>query len=102
MNPKEKDMHGKSHSPRKSAMQALLVELRLEPLRFPARESFMPLVERIAGLGRLDCIELALAPDGGGRLGFLMYGVPNLEEMRGRLAALVGADSIVRCKTQAA
>ncbi|HEX4782139.1 MAG TPA: hypothetical protein VH301_15360 [Usitatibacter sp.] len=94
-------MQGKSHSPRTAAMEALLVELRLEPRRFPARESFMPLVQRIANLGRLDCIELALAPGGGGRLGFLMYGVPNLEEMRARLATLVGADSIVRCKPQA-
>jgi len=99
---KEKDMHGKSHSPRRTASEALLVELKLEPRRFPARESFMPLIERIAGFARLDCIELALAPHGGGRLGFLMYGVPNLEEMRSRLAALVGADSIVRCKLQAA
>jgi hypothetical protein len=99
---KEKNMHGKSHSQRKAALEALLVELKLEPRRFPARASFMPLLERIASLGRLDCIELALAPDGGGRLGFLMYGVPNLEEMRARLASLVGADSIVRCKFQAA
>jgi len=82
--------------------EALLVELRLEPKQFPARASFMPLVKRIARLGRLDAIELALAPDGGGRLGFLVYGAKGIAEVRSQLASLVGAQSIVRCKAWAA
>jgi len=82
--------------------EALLVELRLEPQRFPVRTSFMPLVERIARLGRLDAIELALAPDGGGRLGFLVYGAKGIAEVRRQLASLVGAHAIVRCKAWAA
>jgi hypothetical protein len=82
--------------------KALLVELRLEPQRFPARASFMPLVERVARLGRLDCIELALGPDGGGRLGFLVYGVRSVAEVRRQLSSLVGAEAVVRCKAWAA
>jgi hypothetical protein len=82
--------------------EALLVELRLEPQRFPGRASFMPLVESVARLGRLDCIELALGPDGGGRLGFLVYGARSMSEVRRQLASLVGARSIVRCKAWAA
>jgi hypothetical protein len=82
--------------------EALMVELHLEPKRFPARDSFMPLVEHIGRLGRLDAIELALAPNGGGRLGFLVYGAKGISEVRRQLAALVGAQSIVRCKAWAA
>ena len=82
--------------------EALMVELRLEAERFPARDSFMPLVERVARLGRLDAIELALAPNGGGRLGFLVYGAKGVAEVRRQLASLVGAQSIVRCKAWAA
>jgi len=82
--------------------EILMVELHLEPKRFPARDSFMPLVERIARLGRLDAIELAIAPDGGGRLGFLVYGAKGIAEVRRQLATLVGAQSIVRCKAWAA
>lgn len=83
-------------------VEALLVELRLEAKRFPARSSFMPLVERVARLGRLDAIELALGPDGGGRLGFLVYGAKGIAEVRRQLASLVGPESIVRCKAWAA
>ena len=85
-----------------AAGEALMVELQLEAARFPARDSFMPLVERIARLGRLDAIELALAPNGGGRLGFLVYGAKGIAEVRRQLASLVGAQSIVRCKAWAA
>ncbi|HXF79249.1 MAG TPA: hypothetical protein VN598_10335 [Usitatibacter sp.] len=93
-----------NHSNRTTAPpgEALLVELRLEAKRFPARASFMPLVERVARLGRLDCIELALGPDGGGRLGFLVYGARSISEVRSQLASLVGVESIVRCKAWAA
>lgn len=82
--------------------EALVVQLRLEAERFPARDSFMPLVERVARLGRLDAIELALAPGGGGRLGFLVYGAKSISEVRRQLAALVGASSVLSCKAWAA
>ena len=74
----------------------ILVELRLDPSRFPRRHSFMPLVEQVASLGRMDCIELALAPNGGGHLGFLMYGAKSLAKLREALGSLVGEESIVK------
>ncbi len=81
---------------------AYLVELNLDPSRFPRRKSFMPLVSQVAGLGRVDCIELALAPNGGGRLGFLMYEAGSLKNFRDCLSVLVGEESIVSCHAHAA
>ena len=81
---------------------AYLVELNLDPSRFPRRGSFMPLVSKVARLGRLDSIELALAPNGGGRLGFLMYGAGSLAGLRECLRAIVGEESIVSCHAHAA
>ena len=77
---------------------AIMVELRLDPERFPRRHSFMPLVAEVAALGRMDCIELALAPNGGGHLGFLLYGAKSLARLRESLGGLVGEDSIVKCR----
>lgn len=93
--------HGRKHFTQSEIDAALLVELDLRPARFPERGSFMPLVERLAQLGRLDAIELALAPDGGGRLGFLVYGAQSLKYVRDRLAEFVGAEGIVRCNAYA-
>jgi hypothetical protein len=81
---------------------AYLVELNLDPSRFPRRKSFMPLVSKVAGLGRVDSIELALAPNGGGRLGFLMYGAGSLAHFRDCLRKIVGEESIVSCRAHAA
>jgi hypothetical protein len=81
---------------------AYLVELNLDPARFPRRKSFMPLVSKVARLGQVDCIELALAPNGGGRLGFLMYGAGSLAHFRDCLRHLVGEESIVSCRAHAA
>ena len=83
-------------------MNPVLVELHLDPRRFPARQSFMPLVEQVAALGRMDCIELALAPTGGGHLGFLMYGARSLAKLRETLGGLVGEESIVKFRAVAA
>ena len=94
--------HGRKHFTYPETDPALLVELELQPQRFPVRGSFMPLVERLAQLGRLDAIELALAPGGCGRLGFLVYGAQSLKHVRERLAEFVGAEGIVRCATHAA
>lgn len=80
----------------------VMVELRLDPSRFPQRNSFMPLVAQVASLGRMDCIELALAPNGGGHLGFLMYGAKSLARLRETLGGLVGEDSIVKFRAVAA
>lgn len=92
---------GRKHSPQPAAEAALMVELDLTPQRFPERSSFMPLFERLSQLGRLDAIELALGPDGGGRLGFLVYGTQSLLQVRARLAEFVGAEGILRCKALA-
>ena len=81
---------------------AYLVELQLDPSKFPRRRSFMPLVSKVAGLGRVDSIELALAPNGGGRLGFLMYGAGSLAHFRDCLRKIVGEESIVACRAHAA
>ncbi len=81
---------------------AYLVQLSLDPTRFPRRNSFMPLVSKVAGLGRVDDIELALAPNGGGRLGFLMYGAGSLAHLRECLRKIVGEESIVSCRAHAA
>lgn len=81
---------------------AYLVELKLDPARFPRRKSFMPLVSKVAGLGHVDSIELALAPNGGGRLGFLMYGAGSLAHLRDCLRRIVGEESIVSCRAHAA
>jgi hypothetical protein len=94
--------HGASHSQHPSQGPAYLVELKLDPERFPRRRSFMPLVSKVARLGRVDCIELALAPNGGGRLGFLMYGAGSLAHFRDCLRGLVGEESIVSCRAHAA
>ena len=94
---------GKAHTtPREPQGPAYLVELSLDPSRFPRRKSFMPLVSKVAGLGRVDCIELALAPNGGGRLGFLMYGAGSLAHFRDCLRKIVGEESIVSCRAHAA
>jgi len=93
---------GKAHGTREPRGEAYLVELQLDPSRFPKRKSFMPLVSKVAGLGRVDCIELALAPNGGGRLGFLMYGAGSLASFRDCLRKLVGEESIISCRAHAA
>ncbi|HTS83867.1 MAG TPA: hypothetical protein VMG61_02105 [Usitatibacter sp.] len=93
---------GKAHVTHQTQDEAYLVELNLDPSRFPRRKSFMPLVSKVAGLGRVDCIELALAPNGGGRLGFLMYGAGSLANFRDCLRKLVGEESIVSCRAHAA
>lgn len=80
-------------------MNPVMVLLRLDPRRFPARQSFMPLVAEVASLGRMDCIELALAPTGGGQLGFLMYGAKSLAKLRETLGGLVGEESIVKFRS---
>ena len=72
----------------------IMVELRLDPRRFPARESLMPLVATMASLGRMDCIEFAFAPTGGGQMGFLIY-AKSLARLRETLGHLVGEESIV-------
>ncbi|HLX22513.1 MAG TPA: hypothetical protein VKR38_04120 [Usitatibacter sp.] len=95
---------GVTHTSRTHALDgpAYLVQLSLDPARFPRRNSFMPLVSKVAGLGRVDDIELALAPNGGGRLGFLMYGAGSLAHLRECLRKIVGDESIVSCRAHAA
>lgn len=95
---------GSTHSrtAREPKGPAYLVQLNLDPARFPRRHSFMPLVSKVAGLGRVDDIELALAPNGGGRLGFLMYGAGSLAHLRECLRKIVGEESIVSCRAHAA
>ena len=75
-------------------MNPVMVELCLHPRRFPERESLMPLVAKLAALGRMECIEFALAPAGGGQMGFLMY-AKSPARLREMLVGLVGDDSMV-------
>jgi len=83
-----------------TGIDALFVELELAPESYPDRCSVASLLAGLSHLGSLDCIELALAPEGGGRLCFIVYGeeVTSCEKLRERLLELLAGGSIVTCR----
>jgi hypothetical protein len=77
-----------------------LVQLRLDKASFPNRGAFAEVVSRLAVLGVMDCIELAISPEGGGRLAFVLHRDDSSEAVRARLAGMVGHDAILDCRTR--
>jgi hypothetical protein len=74
------------------------VELGLAPESYPNRCAVASLLEGISRLGALECIELAIAPEGGGRLCFIVHGEVGTEPLRERLLALLSGGSITCCR----
>ena len=77
--------------------QCHVVELALAAGDFPDRAAVTVLLERLPILGTLKCWEVALAPDGGGRLSFVVHDAIAPELLRSMLVKLVGADGVLRC-----
>lgn len=77
-----------------------LVELRLDAFDVPDRGAFADVVARLASLGVMDCIELAVAPHGGGRLAFVLHRHDETHVVRSELANVVGPDAIVDCRAR--
>lgn len=77
-----------------------LVELRLDPVNFPDRGAFAGVMSRLAILGVMDCIELAIAPRGGGRLAFVLHRDDSSESVRAQLAGMFGDAAILDCRTR--
>lgn len=74
-----------------------VVELALGVDQFPDRHAVRQLIERLPMLGRLKCIEFALAPAGGGRVSFVVHDATAPDLLRSMLVKLVGADGVLRC-----
>jgi hypothetical protein len=76
------------------------VELELAAESYPDRCSVATLLDGLSHLGALDCIELALAPEGGGRLCFIVHGEEEIsvEKLRDRLMGLLVGGSIACCR----
>ena len=74
------------------------VELGLAPESYPNRCSVASLLEGVSRLGALECIELAIAPEGGGRLCFIVHGEVGTEPLRERLLVLISGGSIACCR----
>ena len=77
-----------------------LVQLRLDKAMFPNRGALAEVVSRLAMLGVLDCIELAIAPEGGGRLAFVLHRDDPSDAVRAQLAGMVGEDAVLDCRTR--
>jgi hypothetical protein len=76
------------------------VRLELAPESYPDRCSVASLLDGLSHLGALDCIELALAPEGGGRLCFIVHGAEEIavDKLRERLLSLLAGGSIACCR----
>ena len=74
-----------------------VVELALAAAEYPDRLSWLALLARLPEIGDLMCVEVALAPAGGGRLSFVVSDAHSTDSVRAGLRALVGETSIVRC-----
>jgi hypothetical protein len=79
-----------------------MVELALDALDFPDRLSMLALLRRLPELGTLKCVEIALAPGGGGRLSFVVHDAPSPCELRSDLITLVGEACVRRVCTRPA
>ena len=62
------------------------VELELGAESYPDRCSVASLLAALSQLGALDCIELGLAPQGGGRLCFIVHGEGSAEKRKEELS----------------
>ena len=78
-------------------VQCHVVELALACGEFPDRHAVCELLERLPILGTLKCMEIALAPQGGGRVSFVVHDAAAPELLRGMLVKLVGAAGVLRC-----
>lgn len=81
-----------------TGIESHFVELGLGAESYPDRCSVATLLDTLSHLGALDCIELAIAPEGGGRLCFIVHGGENVEKLRERLLALLVGGSIACCR----
>lgn len=79
-----------------------VVELALAAGDFPDRGAVRELLERLPMLGTLKCVEIALAPAGGGRLSFVVHDAAAPELLRGMLVKMVGAGGVLRCTVRPA
>ena len=77
-----------------------VVALWLDPARFPDRGSLSEILPRIAKLGPLDHISLALAPEGGARLGFILQRDIPTAALRAVLASIAGEKAILDCRVR--
>jgi hypothetical protein len=84
------------------ALVCHFVELALDAAAFPDGPSFARLYERLMRLGKLKCVEIALAPSGGGRVSFVIHEPAAPQSVRGALAELVGEKAITRCTARSA
>ena len=75
-----------------------VVALWLDPQKFPDRLSFAEILPRIAKLGPLDDIELALAPEGGGRIAFVVQRDISTEALRAVLTSIAGENGVLDCR----
>jgi hypothetical protein len=80
-----------------SASLCHVVELALSPRTFPDRLAWTELLARLPLLGTVKCIEVAIAPDGGGRLSFVVHDALFPSSMRESLRELVGDEAIMLC-----
>jgi hypothetical protein len=79
-----------------------VVELALDPTNYPDTAAFIALLAKLPALGVLKCVEIAIGPQGGGHLAFVVHEAPAPEALRTALKSLVGADAIRRCKARPA
>lgn len=77
-----------------------LIELKLDAVSFSNRGAFAEVMSRLAVLGVMDCIELAIAPGGGGRLAFVLHRDSSTEVVRAELAGMVGHEAILHCRAR--
>ena len=77
-----------------------VVALRLDPQKFPDRLSLAEILPRIAKLGPLDDIELALAPEGGGRIAFVLQRDIPTEALRAVLVSIAGENAVLECRVR--
>ena len=79
-----------------------VVEMDLAAPDFPDRLSWLALLTRLPELGTLRCVEVAVRPQGGGKLSFVVLDGPPLDTLREWLRALAGDSALVRCMTRPA
>ena len=89
---------GNESSKAQHGLESHFIELELDSVSYPERTSVAALVSNLSRLGAVDCIELAIAPQGGGRLCFIVHGEASAEELRERLLSMLVGGSISCCR----
>ena len=89
---------GNESSKAQRGLESHFIELELDSASYPERTSVAALVGNLSRLGAVDCIELAIAPGGGGRLCFIVHGEASAEELRERLLSMLVGGSIACCR----